>query len=70
MSTVATRVDIDRMLELVEAGAELVDVLPSAMYAEVHLPGARSLPLATLTRADLAEYDLGHPVVLYCFDQH
>jgi rhodanese-related sulfurtransferase len=67
---VATRVDIDRMLELVGDGAILVDVLPSAIFDEVHLPDARSLPLATLTRADLEEYDRGHPIVLYCFDQH
>jgi len=66
----ATRVDIDRMLELVGDGAVLVDVLPSALFEEVHLPGARSLPLATMTRADLEEYDRGHPIVLYCFDQH
>jgi rhodanese-related sulfurtransferase len=63
-------VDIDRMLELVGDGAVLVDVLPRSMYDAVHLPGARSLPLATLTRAALEEYDRGHPLVLYCFDQH
>jgi rhodanese-related sulfurtransferase len=67
---VVSRVDLDRMLELVDDGAVVVDVLPSALYDEVHIPGARNLPLATLTSERLADLDRGHPVVLYCFDQH
>ena len=65
-----TRVDVDRMLELVADGAVVVDVLPPGMFDAVHLPGARNLPLATLTRADLDELDREQPLVLYCFDQH
>ena len=66
----ATRVDVDRMLELVADGALVVDVLPPATFHSVHLPGARNLPLATLSRADLDELDRERPLVLYCFDQH
>ena len=65
-----TRVDLDRMLDLVGRGALVVDVLPAATFEAVHIPGARSLPLQTLRPEQLADLDRGHPLVLYCFDQH
>jgi rhodanese-related sulfurtransferase len=66
----ADRVDLDRMLDLVADGATLVDVLPAPLFDAVHLPGARNLPLATLTRSTLDQFDREHPIVLYCYDQH
>jgi len=35
--------------QLVEAGAQLVEVLPKDEYDEEHLPGALHLPLKSLT---------------------
>ena len=65
-----TRVDVDRMLELVGDGALLVDVLPDTIYLQEHLPGATNLPLATLRSEHLDGMDRERPVVVYCFDQH
>jgi rhodanese-related sulfurtransferase len=65
-----TRVDLDRMLELVGSDAMLVDVLPATHFREVHIPGARNLPLETLHPEQLDGLDRRRAIVLYCFDQH
>jgi rhodanese-related sulfurtransferase len=50
-----------------QAGFVLVDVLPAVSYAEAHLPGARSLPLADLpARAGAILPDLAADIVVYC----
>jgi rhodanese-related sulfurtransferase len=66
----ATRVDLDRMLELVGTDANLVDVLPATQFREVHIPGARNLPLATMRPELLDDLDRRRAIVVYCFDQH
>jgi len=63
-----TTVDLDGLDALVEHGAVVVDVLPAATYAEVHLPGARNIPLADLDEAAVAGLDRSAAVVVYCFD--
>ena len=40
----------DDVRQLLEDGAQLVDVLPYAEYEEEHLPGAISIPLKELNR--------------------
>jgi rhodanese-related sulfurtransferase len=65
-----TRIDVDRVLELVTDGAPLLDVLPSSVYEQVHLPGAINMPLETFTGEDVADLDREAPVIVYCFDQH
>jgi rhodanese-related sulfurtransferase len=49
-------------------GAQLVEVLPEAEYAEGHLPGAISIPLKTLTAETTAALDKRRAVVVYCWD--
>lgn len=49
-----------------ERHAQLVDVLPPAEYAAIHIPGAISLPLKTLDPDSVSELDRGRPVVVYC----
>jgi rhodanese-related sulfurtransferase len=53
---------------LLDAGAQLVEVLPSEEYAEEHLPGAINLPLKKLDADTTAELDKHKPVVVYCWD--
>jgi rhodanese-related sulfurtransferase len=66
MPTVVTRQQVQ---QLVEAGAQLVEVLPRDEYDEEHLPGALHLPLKSLTAAAAAAVlDGGRPVVVYCWD--
>ena len=57
------------LIDLVGAGAQLVEVLPKDEYDQEHLPAATHLPLKSLTR-DTAErlLDRGRPVIAYCRD--
>jgi rhodanese-related sulfurtransferase len=59
----------DDVRRLIDAGAQLVDVLEVEQYRAAHLPGAVHLPAweVTAERA-AAELDPGRPVVVYCFD--
>jgi rhodanese-related sulfurtransferase len=57
-----------RLKELIAAGAQLVEVLPPEEYAELHLPGAVSIPLKTLDAETTAELDRRRAVVVYCWD--
>jgi rhodanese-related sulfurtransferase len=57
-----------RLRELLDAGAQLVDVLPEREYAEEHLPGAINIPLKTLDAATTARLDKSRAVVVYCHD--
>jgi phage shock protein E len=63
-----TSVTRHKLVELVAAGAQLVEVLPEAEYAEEHLPGAVNLPLRQVTADSVAPLDRGRPVVVYCWD--
>jgi rhodanese-related sulfurtransferase len=62
-----TKADTARVKELVEAGAQLVDVLPRNTFLEEHLPGAVNVPLAEIASAS-DELDRERPVVVYCYD--
>ena len=54
--------------DLMDKGAQLVEVLPPAEYAELHLPGALSIPLKTLDAESTAVLDRARAVVVYCWD--
>jgi rhodanese-related sulfurtransferase len=60
-------IDRDTVQELVKQGAQLVEVLPPAEYAEDHLPGAVSFPLRRLEK-DADQIDRNRPVIVYCWD--
>lgn len=61
-------IDRDRVRELIERGAQLVEVLPAKEYGEDHIPGAISLPLPQIDRTSAASLDRGIPIVVYCWD--
>jgi rhodanese-related sulfurtransferase len=58
----------DRVRELLDQGAQVVEVLEERQYRAAHLPGAVRIPPRQLTRERAAELDPDRPVVLYCFD--
>ena len=66
--TVPKIIDRTEVQALLEAGAQLVDVLPEEEFAEEHLPGAINMPLRSIDREALETLDPGRPVVVYCFD--
>ena len=65
----APAVDLDGLRQLVDRGAQLVEVLPREEYEELHLPAALHLPLKELNaeRAG-ALLDRARAVVVYCWD--
>jgi hypothetical protein len=67
-STMATRIWLEELQELVDRGAQVVEVLPEDDYAPAHLPGAVNLPLRELDEQHAAVLDRTRPVVVYCWD--
>ena len=63
-----TPIDYPRLRELLDSGAQLVEVLPADEYREERLPGAINIPLKTLDRATTAQLDKTKAVVVYCWD--
>jgi rhodanese-related sulfurtransferase len=61
-------IDRGRVLELMERGAEIVEVLPAEEYDDEHLPGAVNLPLRELDAERAETLDRSRPVVVYCYD--
>jgi rhodanese-related sulfurtransferase len=53
---------------MVDAGAQLVEVLPAEEYAEDHLPGAISLPLSHIDAEGEKRLERNRPVIVYCWD--
>jgi rhodanese-related sulfurtransferase len=64
----STRIDSQRLQELANRGALLVEVLPAEDYEDEHLPGAINIPLKELDRERVRELDPERPVVVYCYD--
>ena len=61
-------IDRERVLALIEQGAQIVEVLPAEEYADEHLPGAVNLPLRELDAERAETLDRSRPVVVYCYD--
>jgi phage shock protein E len=64
----AVPIDRDRLQQLVDDGAQLIEVLPASEYEEDHLPGARSIPLKKLDRTAVATLEAKRPIIVYCWD--
>jgi rhodanese-related sulfurtransferase len=64
----ARTVDLQGVRELLERGAQLVEVLPAEEYYELHLPSAIHLPLKELDRQHAERLDRERPVIVYCWD--
>jgi len=58
----------DQVRQLMQTGAQIVEVLPAAEYKKDHLPGALSLPLRRLEAEARRVLDPSRPVVVYCWD--
>jgi len=58
----------ERVRQLIDEGALVVEVLERRQYDLAHLPGAVHVPAWELTRPRVAELDRGRPIVVYCFD--
>ena len=63
-----TPIDRHRLRELLDGGAQLLDVLPADEYAEEHLPAALNIPLKQLDANTASQLDSSRPVAVYCWD--
>ena len=64
----ARAIGYDGLRQLLDAGAQLVEVLPSAEYDEEHLPGAVNIPLKSLDGQSAAQLARRRAIVVYCWD--
>ena len=62
------RIDHEQLQELLDGGAQLVEVLPAEEYEEEHLPRAINIPLKKLDADSVAGLDRARPIVVYCWD--
>ena len=60
--------DREGLQRMVEAGAQLAEVLPAEEYAEDHLPGAISIPLRHIDTDAPTTLNKNRPVIVYCWD--
>ena len=58
----------DQVVEMIAAGAQLVEALPADEYEEEHLPGAIHLPIKSLSADTASVLDRTRPVIVYCWD--
>jgi rhodanese-related sulfurtransferase len=61
-------IEIDQIRGLLDAGAQLVEVLPRAEFEEERLAGAINIPLKQMTEEAVARLDRDRPVIVYCWD--
>ena len=61
-------IDREELQRLVDAGAQLVEVLPREEYEEEHLPGAINIPLRKIDTEAKQRLDRARPVIVYCWD--
>ena len=63
-----TVIDRHAVQQLVQQGAQVVDVLAVREYEAEHIPGAINIPLKTLNREAGKRLDPRKPVITYCHD--
>jgi rhodanese-related sulfurtransferase len=62
------KIDRDEVRELINAGAQLVEVLTEGEYRQEHAAGAINLPLKKLNSETAAVLDRTRPIIVYCYD--
>jgi len=60
--------DRQKVQELMDRGAQVVEVLPLEEFEEDHLPGAIHLPLRKIETEARRRLDPSKPTVVYCWD--
>jgi rhodanese-related sulfurtransferase len=59
---------VSEVKQLLDRGAQLVDVLGADEFEHDHLPGAINIPLKQLDASTAARLDRDRPVLVYCND--
>ena len=61
-------IDRNTVQSMMRTSAQLVEALPEAEYAALHIPNAINIPLKTLNRAAAKRLDSRRPLITYCHD--
>jgi rhodanese-related sulfurtransferase len=67
-SVMAKSIGVSELRRLMDAGTQVVDVLPVGEYRDAHLPGAVNIPLKQLGARTAQALDRTRPVAVYCWD--
>jgi rhodanese-related sulfurtransferase len=62
--------DLERqaVIDLMEKGVQVVEVLPRGEFEEDHLPGAINMPLRKIETEATTTLDRNRPIIVYCWD--
>ena len=63
-----TVIDCHAVQQLMQHGAQLVEVLGAREYETEHIPGAVNIPLNNLGRETPKRLEVRRPVIPYCHD--
>lgn len=63
-----TDVTLEELRQLMDKGAQVVEVLASDQFKNEHIPGAVNIPLQEIDKHSVMHLDPAKPVVVYCFD--
>ena len=58
----------EKVVELLQQGAQLIEVLSAKQYEEIHLAGAVNIPLKELDADRAARLVWERPAIPYCYD--
>lgn len=61
-------IDLTRVQQLLESGAQLVDVMSPGEYGRIHIQGAINLPIKQLNRQTVTKLDRERAIIVYCYD--
>jgi rhodanese-related sulfurtransferase len=61
-------IDREGVLRLADAGAPIIDVLPSSEHEEMRLAGSIGIWLGELDADAVAHFEKADPIVVYCHD--
>ena len=63
-----TSIGRDRVRDLIDQGATVVEVLEERQFRAAHLPGAIHIPGWELSEERVADLERSRPIIVYCFD--
>ena len=64
----AKMVEREGMQQLLDGGAQLVEVLPKKEFERIHIAGAINIPLQSLNEQTASRLQKTIPIIVYCFD--
>ena len=61
-------IDRDKVKEMIQQDAQLIEVLGRSQYRQLHLPKAINIPLQSLDWETTGKLEKDRPVIVYCHD--